>query len=146
MSGYQALRCVTLFSTVAVLALSALTPQRGTAQTWPETQIGSDVVFAIAEVDSLPYGSSTPVIVRRTDKFPSDVILVTRGRFAESDLLAAVDLLRGLRATEGDTPRTNGLFRVDTRRARRSGVAEAARWMARMRQNHARRRRLGVRG
>lgn len=84
--------------------------------------------FAIAVVDTFPYSGTDAVIIRRTNAEISDVIVVRPGKATDAILASAVLHLGGLRASQGNKPLADGVFRVRNTGKRWPRNGEPTKW------------------
>lgn len=82
----------------------------------------------IAVPQHFPYPGADAVVLRRTTQLPKDVILLRSERVEAGLLSSAVRTLLALRATFGDDPQSDGVFRVTSSSAPWTRDQEAKDW------------------
>jgi hypothetical protein len=119
-----------IYSLALLAVVVCITPTRTQAQVVGIPPVNGATAFAIAEADSFPYTGADAVIVRRTTFEPHDVILVRGGKGSTRLLAEAVGFLGGLRAIQGDSPTTNGIYRVVTKGKPHRWERHSHNWMS----------------
>lgn len=75
-------------------------------------EVGS-IPVKLAITESIPYPNASAVIVRRADRNPHDLVLMTREVASVERLTAALWMLEQLHLRYGSVPSESGVFRVE---------------------------------